>query len=634
VVGDDGRSWSTAATCSPARPRERPQPISLAAEPAAFAQGLVRSVQGRGADAQAAPSLIVGSGSRPEAQTVVYVHGVGNKPRASVLKCQWDTALFGSEMGDRTRMAYWVDRDRYPRIVEATCGQPDRTATDDDEATTATILGLSSAAAPQSGPAREDEALAREIAAMASDGGHRAALTDIAARLVAAGEADLPPGALEDFVRQARRPGATSARVFPLPEPIRRVLARLLTRVFLRDVNDFLFDEKKRKAMTDALWDRLRGGGEPFVVVAHSQGSMIAYDLLRRLRAGECDVRLLVTIGSPLGLREVKDHFVRQGGPLAAPECVARWVNVAERLDPVAVDPSLAGEYGRNSRGVAVEDHAAWGLNPDSPRSPHSATGYLGTAEVRDAVRSVVGNAFSQFVAGSVVARDVAASAEDAEARALHDVLIQLADPEDGGPPRPLDRIAADLVKGLTELAAGRPKDLPFEAPDVLRRFVQARLTRAEIDGLRTLSARLRVKQVWANSRKRALINVSTSTVQAATANLGYRATGSGITWAVVDLRHRLEPPAFLGPCQRQAPVGLPRPRRPEAARPEAGPQPRRERPRHACRGHPCGTVENVLVDGVPTTMSGWRRRRRSTASASSMRGARGTTPASSRRWT
>src|SRR5689334_16917715 len=59
-------------------------------------------------------SLTVKSGVEPTVQTVLYVHGIGNKPVASVLKCQWDEALFGVQMADRTRMAYWVNRQYYP----------------------------------------------------------------------------------------------------------------------------------------------------------------------------------------------------------------------------------------------------------------------------------------------------------------------------------------------------------------------------------------------------------------------------------------------------------------------------------------------------------------------------------------
>ena len=47
-----------------------------------------------------AKSLTVAAGADTPAQTVIYVHGIGNKPVASVLKCQWDTALFGAPLGD------------------------------------------------------------------------------------------------------------------------------------------------------------------------------------------------------------------------------------------------------------------------------------------------------------------------------------------------------------------------------------------------------------------------------------------------------------------------------------------------------------------------------------------------------
>src|SRR5262245_66436327 len=39
------------------------------------------------------------------AKTVIYIHGIGNKPPASVLKCQWDLGLFGTQRGDGRRMA-------------------------------------------------------------------------------------------------------------------------------------------------------------------------------------------------------------------------------------------------------------------------------------------------------------------------------------------------------------------------------------------------------------------------------------------------------------------------------------------------------------------------------------------------
>ena len=64
----------------------------------------------------------VAAGDRPEgvgAATIIYIHGIGNKPPASVLKQQWDQALFEFDLGERSRMAYWVDRERYPVPSEA-----------------------------------------------------------------------------------------------------------------------------------------------------------------------------------------------------------------------------------------------------------------------------------------------------------------------------------------------------------------------------------------------------------------------------------------------------------------------------------------------------------------------------------
>jgi len=48
-----------------------------------------------------------------KAKTIVYVHGLANKPKEEILKGQWDRALFGFDLGERSRMAYWVNRARY-----------------------------------------------------------------------------------------------------------------------------------------------------------------------------------------------------------------------------------------------------------------------------------------------------------------------------------------------------------------------------------------------------------------------------------------------------------------------------------------------------------------------------------------
>src|SRR5687767_7020833 len=61
-----------------------------------------------------------------EARTIIYVHGIGNKPEQSILKCQWDRALFGFDLGERSRLAYWVNREFYPEPLDATCESGDK----------------------------------------------------------------------------------------------------------------------------------------------------------------------------------------------------------------------------------------------------------------------------------------------------------------------------------------------------------------------------------------------------------------------------------------------------------------------------------------------------------------------------
>ena len=468
-------------------------------------------------------SVIAATGRPADIRTIVYIHGIGNKPIASVLRCQWDTALFGHGMGDRSRMAYWADRDRYPRPLGGSCADFDLVTTEDDKASTATILAIGPESSQLVGATREEAAIERTIVNLSPDEHRQETLRSIATEAIAAADA-------RAAAAPSNGPGTTGARIFPFGEDSRRTLTRLLTRALLPDVHDFLFDASRRKNMTESLAERLRGGGEPFVVIAHSQGSMIAYDVLRRLNQQDCDVALFITIGSPLGLQEVKDDAARFG-PLTVPECVARWCNIAELFDPVAFDPILADDYAPSARNVAVEDFQVHNL--DSPLHPHSGTGYLATDTVRGIVSDTAGLAFVQRLSEVVINRDVAARAENAPRNTLQDVLIQLSDSDDSGTQRPLADLALELVAGLRQIVTKNGRVI--DPPEILRRFVVAKLTTPELDGLRTLSEQLHVKQVWANSVKRALINDTASTIQALPARLGYGATGVGINWAVLD---------------------------------------------------------------------------------------------------
>ncbi len=511
-----------------------------------------------------APSRTVREGAAPLADTVVYIHGIGNKPPASVLKCQWDQALFGTPMGDRTRMAYWVNRDHHPVPLATTCADADLAEAAADAADSLLMATLAGASLPRD---ENDEARLRRLVASVTDDRERQEwLGELALRMQAAAEIPLDDIAEtmhrlrgertpSSAARRARPRGRAnplnaasrdraidddlqrySTRVLPLPEPLRRLIARQISSQFIRDAYDFLFVEERRKSMLQALADRLNPGGGEFVIVAHSLGSLIAYELLRHLDPDACRVRMLLTIGSPLGMQEVQDVFRAWGAdPLRVPACVASWVNVADRLDPVAIDGLLSDDIEAEG-GVGIVDFCDWGLNEESPRHPHAATGYLRSAIVRTSLRPALNNAFAQSTGRFVVSRDLTDEMEDATAGQPHRTLIELADDETRQlSVRDLATSADAVVRHIRTMVDRRPEGASDPCIDVMRRYVAADLTRGEVEELRTLFSELNIDRVWRNARKRALINVSTDAVQARPANQMYGATGRNIGWAVLD---------------------------------------------------------------------------------------------------
>lgn len=50
-----------------------------------------------------------GTGSGNEPPIVVYIHGIGAQSPADQMKLNWDIALFGRDMGEKSRMAFWAD---------------------------------------------------------------------------------------------------------------------------------------------------------------------------------------------------------------------------------------------------------------------------------------------------------------------------------------------------------------------------------------------------------------------------------------------------------------------------------------------------------------------------------------------
>ncbi|AEG42992.1 hypothetical protein [Isoptericola variabilis] len=98
------------------------------------------------------------------------------------------------------------------------------------------------------------------------------------------------------------------------------------------DVHTYLHDAEVRAVVDDGVAAALPSD-EPALLVAHSFGSVVAYEVLRAAGAAEpWDVALLCTLGSPLAIRAVLD-VLRSRGPLHFPPTVGRWVAVRDPRD-------------------------------------------------------------------------------------------------------------------------------------------------------------------------------------------------------------------------------------------------------------------------------------------------------------
>ncbi|KQP42734.1 hypothetical protein ASF49_02545 [Methylobacterium sp. Leaf104] len=125
--------------------------------------------------------------------------------------------------------------------------------------------------------------------------------------------------------------------------------------------------------------------GHRILLVAHSMGSVIAYDVLRLLERDRPDLRIdhLVTVGAPLGLAKVKMKIAAEFGEARVPNNLGHWTNLADGNDIVTLTGTLAEDFRPNDAGVAVADHRVVNdyRRPTGEANHHKSYGYLRTPE-------------------------------------------------------------------------------------------------------------------------------------------------------------------------------------------------------------------------------------------------------------
>jgi len=108
--------------------------------------------------------------------------------------------------------------------------------------------------------------------------------------------------------------------------------------LFTHDVYEYLRNAGIREKIDNGVAAALTPGLET-VVVGHSLGSVVTYNLLRQqghLRGWK--VPLFVTVGSPLAVTAIR-KALRTFAPTRCPECVPNWFNAMDERDVVALYP-------------------------------------------------------------------------------------------------------------------------------------------------------------------------------------------------------------------------------------------------------------------------------------------------------
>lgn len=213
------------------------------------------------------------------------------------------------------------------------------------------------------------------------------------------GENEVPPGFLKDLMLYLEN---QMDRIFlnaDLSINFKKVTDRLIHHYF-SDLEAYYGEKCVDAAGEDcsareAIQGRLLRKLEQYrdyriMLIAHSMGSIVAYDVLSSLD-GRIPVHTFVTIGSPLGIPVIvgRVHEARKRRGLentspSVPEGITgEWVNMSDIRDRIAIDHTLEDDYQANSLGVKALDlyvHNDYEMN--GKENPHKSFGYLRAPEM------------------------------------------------------------------------------------------------------------------------------------------------------------------------------------------------------------------------------------------------------------
>ncbi|MDP9239013.1 MAG: hypothetical protein M3P30_16730 [Chloroflexota bacterium] len=174
---------------------------------------------------------------------------------------------------------------------------------------------------------------------------------------------------------------AVSVFLHAVDPVIRRITKSLITDVYL-----YFYGGERAGDIRDVILDRMDAvmrAHRPDVVIAHSWGSVIAYDYFTN-RGYDGEVQTLITVGSPLGQRYVQEH----AGGSEYPAGIVRWLNVFDAMDPATWPDRRISNDLPSPRGERIirDVEIASVYDEDGKRDPHSWHGYLSSEPVQNEI--------------------------------------------------------------------------------------------------------------------------------------------------------------------------------------------------------------------------------------------------------
>lgn len=191
--------------------------------------------------------------------------------------------------------------------------------------------------------------------------------------------------------------------VLPHPSSVARALPLrqvLRTPVLgLDQMGRYLDDPARRAATLRRARAAILSAPRPRVVIGHSLGSLVAWDLLADPGVV---VDLLITMGSPLGL-PLAEEAPRVDAPFPY-DRVGGWINVLHLLDPVTAGQGLHDRFPQSLDVLLAPTAGTTGSGPAAARlaasalraaTSHLDSSYLSSRTVAAAVRAAMGPAFT-----------------------------------------------------------------------------------------------------------------------------------------------------------------------------------------------------------------------------------------------